>query len=157
AGPVRADEPKPKPKASTPESDPQNPGLWNADIMMEAAVQQLARRYNLNKDQEAYTRKLLTTKVRAFLKEHETELRGLLTEAIDLQRSPAKADAKRMEDWATKAMPVFEAARTAILNGNKEWGDILNPDQKKIHKMDLDQMDGSFKDMDEKFTRWSKG
>src|SRR5262245_35722719 len=97
-GPLRADEPKNKP--STPETDPQSPGLWNTDIMMEAAVQQLARRYNLNKDQEAYTRKLLTSRVRAFLKDHESELRSLLTEAIDLQRNPTRADSKRMENWS---------------------------------------------------------
>src|ERR1700704_3955132 len=91
---VRADEP-PKPKPSTPETDPQSPGLWNTDFMMDAAVRQLTKRYDLNKEQESYTRKLLTSRVRAFLKDHESELRSLLTEAIELQRNPAKVDPKR--------------------------------------------------------------
>jgi hypothetical protein len=95
--------------------------------------------------------------VRAFLKQFEPELRSLLAEAIQLQLSPSSVDAKKMQEWSERALPVFNAARTSILDGNKEWGEILDEVQRQIHKRDLDQMDVNFRMMEGKFTRWSKG
>ncbi|MEE8170175.1 MAG: hypothetical protein V3T70_06475 [Phycisphaerae bacterium] len=145
------------PRVSTPETDPQNPGLWNTEAMMENAVQQLTRRYNLNETQEAYTRQLLMGRVREFLREHESEVRGLLAEAIEVQLNPSKVNADRMQTFGERALPIYEAAKKAILDGNQEWRITLNDAQKRIHQRDLDQMDRQFSDMDEKFGRWAVG
>lgn len=153
---AQSSQPPAKPAAPA-EGDSSSPGLWNTEIMMEAAVQQLKRRYNLNADQEQYTRALLKKRVREYLKQHETELRALLSEALELQRDPTRADNKRMKEWSERALPLFTDARKAILDGNKEWGDILDETQKRVHKYDLDQMNANFTQMDEKFNRWSKG
>lgn len=155
APPASAQEQPTRP--STPENDPHNPGLWNADLMMEHAVKQLARRYDLTPEQEEFTRKYLKKQVRAFLKDYEPELRALLVDAIELQRSPHSVNSQRMQEWAERALPVFNAAREAILNGNQEWGKILNENQKRMHQLDLDQMHVNFTMMDEKFSRWSHG
>ncbi len=146
-----------KPAESTPLTDPTNPGLWNADRMMEDAVQTLVRRYNLNPEQTEYTRKLLTTKTKSFLKDHEAELRQLIRESIEMNIDKRKATPENYKAWAEKARPLFERAKKDILDGNKEWGDILNDTQKKIHDFDLAQMQGTFTQMDGLITKWSDG
>lgn len=145
------------PKVSTPQTDPSNPQLWNTEAMMDTAVQQLTRRYNLSPEQEAYTNALLKRRVREFLREHEAELRSLLGEAIELQMNPTKVDSNRMQAWSTRALPIFEGARKAILDGNDEWRNQLTDVQKQIHDRDLAQMKTNFTDMDGKFNRWSQG
>ncbi len=146
-----------KPAESTPQTDPRNPSLWNADRMMEDAVQTLTRRYNLNPEQESYTRKLLTTRVRAYLADYETDLRQLIRESLEMQLDPRKASPENYKRWGERARPLFERAKKDILEGNQEWGGILNDAQKQIHKFDLDMMQQNFGQIDNLITKWSAG
>jgi hypothetical protein len=154
--PVR--QPSNPPKAEpTPQSDPTNPGLWNAERMMEDAVQTLVKRYNLNPEQEEFTRALLVARVRKFLVAHEADLRQLLKESIDMQIGRVPATPENYKKWSERAQPIYEAAKTAILEGNREWGEILDEQQKTIHRMDLDQMATSFQQVDQLMVKWSEG
>ncbi|MFH1419010.1 MAG: hypothetical protein ABII12_12090 [Planctomycetota bacterium] len=141
----------------TAQTHPHNPELWNVDQMMEDAVLQIARRYNLNKAQENFTRLLLVGRVRAFLDEHEGEVRQLLTENIELRLNPAKATPEAYKDWAIKALPVYEAAQEAIFAGNEEWREILDEDQKKLHDQDLAQMRTNFDQVERTLSQWQRG
>lgn len=144
------------PKA-TAQTHPQNPELWDVEQMMEEAVQQIARRYNLNKAQENFTRLLLVGRVRAFLDQHETEVRELLRESIDLRLHPEKGTPEVYKRWAERAEPVYEAAKEAILSGNREWGEILNEEQKKLHDSDLAQMNANFTQVGQVMADWKAG
>lgn len=144
-------------KAATPENEATNPTLWNADRMMEDAVLTISRRYNLNGDQEKYTRVLLTKKTKEFLAKYEPELRQLLKESFDLRFGRMPATPENYKSWAERARPVYEAAKLAILEGNREWGGSLNEDQKRIHKQDLDQMQMSFLQIDGLLEKWKAG
>jgi hypothetical protein len=149
-----ASQPAQKPTAQT---HPQNPELWDVEAMMEEAVQQITRRYNLNKTQENYTRLLLVGRVKVFLGEHETEVRELLRESIDLRLHPEKGTPEVYRRWAERAEPIYEAAKTAILDGNKEWGEILNEEQKKLHEADLAQMNTNFVQVGQVMADWKSG
>ncbi len=159
AGSLQADPPpmSTTQPASTPQSDPNNPTLWNADRMMEDAVQTLIRRYNLNDEQSAYTRELLVSKTKLFLKEHESDLRQLLKESIEMRINPRKATPENYKRWAERARPLFDRARKDILEGNTEWHEILNDAQKQIHRFDLDLMQQNFGQIDGLITKWSGG
>ena len=122
--PILAQAPEPPAKQSdeppTAKTHPNDPMIWNVDAMVEDAILQIARRYNLNKAQEEYTRLLLTQRVRVFLKIHEDDVRQLLKESIDFRTGLKPATPEAIMDWAERAMPVYDAAREAILGGNKE-------------------------------------
>lgn len=124
---------------------------------MEDAVQQIARRYDLNKAQEDYTRLLLTRRVRAFLKLYEDDVRKLLKESIDFRLGLKTSNPEALMDWAERAVPVYEAARQAILDGNNEWGAILTEKQKETHKKDLDQMEMQFNNVSTLLKDWRTG
>lgn len=156
-----AQEPKPgdtpatqKPTAIT---HPNNPELWDTDQMMEEAVIQISRRYNLNKDQEAYTRLLLVERTRAFLEKHETDVRDLLRESIDLKNGLKPGTPDAFQKWATRAKPLYQAAQSAIMEGNHEWRAILDPSQIKIHDADLAQMETNFNQVGKLLDTWQAG
>lgn len=143
-----------KPTALT---HPNNPMIWDVDTMMEQAVQQISKRYNLNPKQEEYTRLLLKRRVNEFLDQHEVEVRELLQESIDMRKDPSKAGTVALQVWAQRALPLYEEAAQAIIDGNEEWGVILTDDQKKIHNADMDLMKKSFSAATNTITAWSEG
>jgi len=142
---------------ATPVTHPNDPMMWNVDRMMEDAVLQISKRYSLNKEQERYTRVLLTQRVRAFLKDHEADVRMLLKESVDARLGLKDDTPEVMQSWAKRAKPLYEEAMKAILDGNKEWGDILTDDQKKIHLNDLNQMNTNFDGVKIMLARWEEG
>ena len=141
----------------TAQTHPNNPEMWNVDRMMEDASLQISRRYNLNPAQENYTKLLLRKRVTAFLEQYETDVRELLKESIDLRLGLKAGGIEVYQKWATRAEPIYRAATEAILDGNKEWGQILNPDQKKIHEMDLALMNTNFDQVNRVIGDWKGG
>lgn len=147
----------PATQRSTAQTHPQNPELWDVQQMMEDAVLQISRRYNLNKAQENYTRMLLVGRVREFLDKHEKDVRELLKESIDLRLHPEKGTPEVYQRWAERAEPIYEAARKAILEGNDEWREILNEEQKRLHDQDLSQMKDNFTQVNQVIVDWKAG
>ena len=131
-------------------------GLWQVDAMLDTACGNLTKRYNLSPGQEEYTRALMTRRLKAFLRDHESELRGLMGQWLQAQVSGG-ADPAFAERWAQKAQPIFDAAEKTILEGNQAWRDVLNEKQQVIHDADLRQMDVTFKQVRQRLSRWEEG
>lgn len=131
--------------------------LWDAEQMMDEAVLQISKRYNLTPQQEEYTRLYLKMRVREFLDQYETDVRELLQESIDMRLGRKGGDPNVMVQWAVRAAPVYEAAKKAILDGNNEWGQILDEEQKKIHTTDLRLMETNFTNVTRQLKDWQEG
>ena len=153
--PDKVAQPDQTPKTSR--SHPNEPELWNANQMMEDAVSQIARRYNLNPAQENYTRMLLRERTLAFLEQHETEVRQLLKESIDFRLGLKSPTPEALKDWASRAMPIYQSAQETILSGNEEWREILSEDQIKIHDSDLSLMKTNFTQVTKMLDGWKEG
>ncbi len=132
-------------------------GLWNINIMVKQASEQIIDRYKLNDDQAAYTRQLMADRVNKLLEKHETTVRGLFREAMAMRLAGKPPSAEAIQSWAERARPVYRDAKYHIIEGNKEWGAILSPEQKKIHEEDLEDMEESFVEYEQKLERWSEG
>lgn len=141
----------------TAQTHPNNPELWNTEQMMEDAVVQISRRYNLNPAQTDYTRLLLTSRVRAFLDLYEKDIRELLRESIDLRMGLKPGSAQAYQKWAERAGPIYQAAQEAILGGNAEWREILDEEQKKTHDADLAAMHANFDQVSRMLDTWKAG
>ena len=157
--PVLGQDDKAKPEKAKPTAltHPQSPMLWDVGTMMEQAVQQISKRYSLSPAQEEYTRMLLKRRVGEFLDEHESEVRQLLQESFDMRTGRIKADKVTLQIWSERAMPLYEKAADAILEGNKQWGDILTEDQKRVHDGDMALMVRGFDGMKKTLGDWSEG
>jgi hypothetical protein len=132
-------------------------GLWDADIMMEQATINISRRYNLNPEQEEYTRQLLRKRTKEFLAVYEDDLRQILKELFMQQLSGKQPSPEQVRSWGERARSLLEASKKAILDGNMEWRDILNDQQKKVHDIDLNLMDRNFGLLESRFERWQQG
>jgi hypothetical protein len=142
--PAKPSSSQPASAVPTAKTHPNDPMLWDTEQMMEDAVTQISTRYKLTNEQQEYTRLLLKKRVREFLDQYETDVRELLQESIDMRLGKKGTDIAASMKWAVRAAPIYDAAQHAILDGNTEWGQILNDEQKEIHKKDLDLMKKNF-------------
>ncbi|HSW47146.1 MAG TPA: hypothetical protein VLM89_16405 [Phycisphaerae bacterium] len=149
-----ADQP---PDQSFRQATSNSPMYWDVDVIMRPYVSLLTRYYNLNEEQEKYTRALLTQRVKRFLGEHERDTRALFDEYLGYQQNGQLPPAEMAREFSGRARPLLAAMYKEIIDGNMKWRDILDDQQKKKHDGDLKMIDQTFKQFDEKFDRWSKG
>ena len=124
--------------------------------IVDQAVVNIGRRYNLNDKQLDRTGQIMKSKVNEFLKEHEEEIWPAIREllASNLQPPESVEDLKRLGKAARK---LAKLAHKAVKDGNAEWRKILTDDQKKTHDYDLAELDKTFAQMDQNFGAWEDG
>ena len=124
--------------------------------IVDQAVINIGRRYNLNNDQLEKTGRIMKTYVNGFLKEHEEEIWPAIREllASNLKPPDNEADLKRLGASARK---LAKLAHKAVKDGNAEWRKILTDEQKKTHDYDLAELDKTFAQMDQNFGAWQDG
>ncbi len=132
-------------------------GMWNADVMVKQAADQIISRYKLNEEQSKFTRELMARRVNELLDKHEKTVRELFREAMVMRLAGKPPTNEAIQSWAQRALPVYEEAKKQIIDGNEEWGKILTPDQKKTHEIDLKMMKIDFVQYEQKLSRWSQG
>lgn len=155
------------PKSTAPKADPakqaapmQEPPSTEATIerIVEQAVKNIARRYNLNSAQLEETDKLMKREVRKFLKEHEAVvwplIRDLLVAQMNGKAPENKEDVMRI---GKAAKPLSKMAQDAIIRANMEWRQILTAEQLKMHDFDLQEMQKTFGQIDKNFSDWEVG
>lgn len=125
---------------------------------MEAAVHNIAIRYNLNEVQKQYTGELMKREVRRFLRDHEAEvwpaIRGMLATQMGTRPPDDPEEVKRLGQGAR---PIAQLAKEAIFRANAEWREILDAEQKALHDFDLAEMREAFTQIDENLAAWEKG
>lgn len=133
------------------------PTALTLDAIMDAAVRNIAKRYNLNEAQRDLTDQLMKRGVERFLKDHENEvwpvIGDLLRSRLGLE-PPDAADAMRI---GKAARPLLEAAKEYIYSANEEWRTMLNEEQRRVHDFDMEDMKRQFTEMDDNFKTWEKG
>lgn len=133
-------------------------GMWSIKLMVDQASTNIARRYNLNEQQEKYTRALMANRVETFIHEHGDTFERLAAEILRAGVDPSNPPSKEaVQGWGRKALPLVGEIRKAILDGNATWREILSDPQKKVHDYDLSQMTAQFTAMEKQFQRWQAG
>ncbi len=127
------------------------------DDMIRQAAENVSRRYNLNGDQAQFTQDMMAARVYKFLDEHEDEIWPIIRDMSRYQNPNKRLPPKAAKRMGKALKPLFLEARAAILEANSEWREILSPEQKRLHDHDLNEMQHSFKELDDRFTNWSEG
>jgi len=134
-----------------------SPLIWKIDSILDWYVSHITQYYNLNEAQENYTRKLLTVRVKKFLKDYETDVRSLAAEMLDYQFKRELPPPEIAQDWANRGLPLYQAIREEIINGNMTWRQILTEEQKAKHDKDLELMKKQFGSFEKRLNRWKNG
>ncbi|MEP0846512.1 MAG: hypothetical protein HRF50_06770 [Phycisphaerae bacterium] len=149
-------------RAEEPPREPREPGagysaiIDNIDLLIDNYSRFLARQYNLSDEQNGITRELLRDRAYKFLNKHEEELRGLVDRMFEVRTGGAMTPEELVE-WGRRAAPLYEEAKQAIVEGNNDWRQILNDEQKKTHDQVLQQMQESFVTTEEQLERIVSG
>lgn len=126
--------------------------------ILNTAVRNISRRYNLNETQTRYTDEMMKTEVNRFLLEHEDEVWPIIRDLLSTQvMGKPPDDSNEMRALGQAARPLAKLAQEAILQANRQWRDILSEDQKKIHDFDLANMDKQFEHIEAGFRSWEEG
>lgn len=126
--------------------------LLNVDALVDNYARFLARKYNLNEEQEQFTVKLMHDKADAFLANHREPLFGLVDRMFEV-RTGGEMDPGELVNWGRQVAPIYEEAKKIIVDGNNEFRSILNDQQKAIHDQDLKMMEDSFAQTDDQLQR----
>ena len=131
--------------------------VYDVPSMINQAVMNISRRYNLNKSQHDFTQEMMEERVSRFLFEHQDEIYPLIR---DLTRAKFKGDnmsVAQRKRIGKAAPPLLEAAQKEILTSNEEWREILSEEQKRLHDWDLKEMGGQFVQFHENFNKMEQG
>lgn len=146
--PARAEDP----------AKPQNVTEATIDKIMEQAVRNISRRYNLNDAQTQETDKLMKREVRRFLKEHEKVIWPLIRDLLVYQAGgKPPEDREKIKELGKAARPLAQLAEEAILQANMEWRQFLTEEQLRTHDFDLAEMKKTFSQIDKNFGDWEAG
>lgn len=132
-------------------------GIWPVDTILDTAVRNIAARYNLNDVQTEQTRTMMVTRVKSFLDQHQDDIWPLIRDLTFYQRKGEMPDAQAAAKLGPVAAKILQDAKDEILRSNKEWGEILSDEQRRVHEFDLREMDKTFKAMEQTFQNWQQG
>jgi hypothetical protein len=128
------------------------------DAIMETAVRNIGRRYNLNAAQLEKTHVLMKREVYKFLQDHEDNVWPLIRDLLKAQlgNNPPE-NAEDVMRIGKGAGPLAKLAEQAIVRANEEWRNYLTAEQKVIHDYDMKEMRKTFKSINDNFDRWAEG
>jgi hypothetical protein len=152
-------EPTPKPRTQ-PKENEAKPALEitqaTAEMIMNEAVKNIAKRYNLNEAQRQKTDDIMKRDVNKFLKDHEAQVWPIIREFMSGGFQPP-SDPEDVKRLGRAAAPLLKDAQKAILDGNREWRQYLTPEQQKMHDFDLAEMDKQFVEAEKNLQAWAEG
>jgi len=128
------------------------------DRILDTAVSNIARRYNLNSLQREKTAEIMNREVYRFLREHEDEVWPLVRDFLARGawgKPPEKVE--EMKRIGRAASPMMKKIQEAIVRGNEEWRMYLSDEQKVMHDWDMAEIDKTFRKVDKNLERWAKG
>jgi hypothetical protein len=134
-----------------------SPLFWKTEDVVDVYVRAISRYYNLTEKQTEYTQKFMTQRIKRFMDQYETDVRGMMHELAEYQLNRQLPPAEMAKEFAGRATPIVEAIREEIMDGTMTWRRILNEDQKKIHDRDLKILENEFKRYNTALDRWSRG
>lgn len=132
-------------------------GFWNVPGILETAVNNISRRYNLNEQQREITNEMMTTRVTKFLDDYQDQLWPLIRDLIMYQRKGELPDREAARELGPVAMKIIKEAKEEIFRSNREWGEILTSEQRLVHDYDMKEMAKSFQLIEDNFKGWVEG
>lgn len=130
--------------------------LLNVDSLIDNYSRFLARKYDLDEQQDEFTQALLRQKAQKFLGQYEHEMFDLVDRMFEV-RTGGTMDEVELIEWGKRVTPLYEQAKAIIIDGNNEWRTILNEQQRAMHDADLKLMEDSFRTTDDQIRRIVQG
>lgn len=125
--------------------------------MLDWTAGAVARRYNLNTNQDRIARQMLQDNAWEFIQSHKDDLQDVVGTMFSARVEQKDPGARAVQQWAARVYPLFDEAREMILSENERFAKLLNPEQREIHQRDIDRTKLQFEEIDKRLKRWKSG
>lgn len=119
---------------SSPEPERPREGIWPTrklmNLMLNRWSDELSAQFELTEKQRAEVRERVPRQWSQFLKDHRAEIQPLVNEYLEIHMEEEPPTADQVQDWAGRALPVFEEMRTQFEEGIGEFRRVIEPSQK---------------------------
>lgn len=131
-----------KPEEKPVEKPAQMEGFWLSpklmDLVLRRVAQDVGERYELDTARRTKVEEVVVKRWSSFFNENRAQIQPLANEFIELRMELKPPPKDRVQDWAKRAMPVFERFRSQINDSSAEIRELLEPLNRA--KFDLEAM-----------------
>ena len=136
-------------------------GLWPTEQMIESTVSRVALEtadaYQLSDEQYEQVRDGMVERWSTFLQENRRELQPLVNEWFEARVAIDPPSAEQVQDWASRAMPVFEKIQAQVDAGTEQIRSVLTPEQRARFDAEIGKNRFGLDHLGRQLARWRKG
>lgn len=136
-------------------------GLWPSpkllNLMLVRWAEETCEEYDLDDDQRAKVRETMVKRFEGFLTDNRSQIQPLANEFLEMRMTLEPPSKERVQDWADRALPLFEKTRDQIRESNDEFRKVLRPMQRAKFEIDALQMGAGMAIAEQKLKEWKGG
>ncbi|MCP4249107.1 MAG: hypothetical protein GY778_18850 [bacterium] len=136
-------------------------GLWPSERMIELMIKRWAAEasteYELTDKQHSQVEARMLDRWPRFMRENRSAVQPLVNEYIEAHLGLEPPAPEQVQDWAERALPVFDAFREQIDAGMAEVEELLTPDQRQRYGAQKIRTGSQFDAFRQRITQWKSG
>ncbi|MCH7813619.1 MAG: hypothetical protein IID40_06315 [Planctomycetes bacterium] len=142
-------------------TEPAPDGLWPSERLIELMIQRWAaeasHEYELTDTQHSQIEARMLDRWPRFMRENRSTIQPLVNEFIEARMGLEPPAQERVQDWAGRALPVFDAFREQIDAGLAEVEALLTPAQRKRYSAQKIKTGLEFDAFRQRIAQWKSG
>ncbi|HUU82413.1 MAG TPA: hypothetical protein VM243_02810 [Phycisphaerae bacterium] len=153
------------PQAAADEPDAQEEGalegIWPTERMIESMIRRWALEatevYELDDEQQEQVEARMLDRGTRFLRENRRDLQPLVNEFFEARLAVEPPSPEQVQEWSSRALPVFDRIRTEIEEANDDIRPLLSPAQKARFEAEAAKMKMGLDGMRTQIAQWKEG
>lgn len=158
--PIPGESDKPSEAAETGASSRPG-GMWPTpklmNLMLTRWADQIGEEYELEPEQRTKVQEQVRTRWSSFLQENRDSIEPLVTEFLELRMEMSPPDKDSVQQWAQRAMPMYEQFRKQVTGTNGDLRQVLTPKQRIKFEIDAMQFAVGLQYAESQLSKWQSG
>lgn len=136
-------------------------GMWPTpklmNLMLRRWADQIGEEYELEPEQRTKVQEQVSTRWSTFLQENRDSIEPLVTEFLELRMEMSPPDKESVQQWAQRAMPIYEQFRKQVAGTNSDLRQVLTPKQRIKFEIDAMQFAVGLQYAESELSKWKSG
>lgn len=148
-------------EAAESDASPRSGGMWPTpklmNLMLTRWADQIGEEYELEPEQRTRVQEQVSARWSSFLQENRDSIEPLVTEFLELRMEMAPPDKDTVQQWAQRAMPMYEQFRKQVTGTNGDLRQVLTPKQRIKFEIDAMQFAVGLQYAESQLSKWKSG
>ncbi len=143
--------------------EPKTPveGLWltakQRELLLKRWAEDISIQFDLDATQKDKVRDGVVKRWTGFLDDNREDIQPLVNEFIEMRLELEPPSKERVQEWADKALPVFDGFREQIRQGQSEFREMLNFRQRAKFEIEALGFEAGLKLAESRLKQWKEG